>query len=192
MPRSFLLCFAPTCDPVFVTVSNSGSCTESKEAAAGTKEAGVTMSEEAEELPAQVQVTWSGKKIWIERAKLDEWYNQSYEARVYHVKSHPYIVQRVPIHKFKKDDVPDLAEAEETTTWKREEAGEEDAKKKEAEAKKAQEDSEEPPDMSKLVLVHWGGKSLLLEREQLDEWYSESYEDHLDFIERNPSRVYDQ
>ena len=46
---------------------------------------------------------------------------------------------------------------------------------------------QEPDD---LVLVHWSGvKVLLLERSQLDEWYSSSFEDHLDFVKQHPETV---
>jgi hypothetical protein len=46
---------------------------------------------------------------------------------------------------------------------------------------------QEPDD---LVLVHWSGsKVLLLERAQLDEWFSSSYEDHVDFVKQHPETV---
>ena len=38
-----------------------------------------------------------------------------------------------------------------------------------------------------LVLVKWSGNKLLLfEREQLDAWYSGSYEEHVDYVETHP------
>ena len=38
-----------------------------------------------------------------------------------------------------------------------------------------------------LVLVKWSGdKLLLLERKQLDSWYSGSFEDHTDYVETHP------
>lgn len=38
-----------------------------------------------------------------------------------------------------------------------------------------------------LVLVKWSGdKVLLFERKQLDDWYSGSYEDHVDYVETHP------
>jgi len=47
---------------------------------------------------------------------------------------------------------------------------------------------EEKPeiDMSKFVVVHFGGKSLLLQREQLDAWYAESPEDRAEFVKDHP------
>jgi hypothetical protein len=46
---------------------------------------------------------------------------------------------------------------------------------------------QEPDD---LVLVKWSGdKLLLLERQQLDDWYSGSYEDHVDFISKHPETL---
>jgi len=38
-----------------------------------------------------------------------------------------------------------------------------------------------------LVLVKWSGDKLLLfERKQLDEWYSGSFEDHVDYVQQHP------
>jgi hypothetical protein len=45
-------------------------------------------------------------------------------------------------------------------------------------------DMQNPDD---LVLVMWYGHKLLLEREQLDEWYHSSFEAHRDFVKRHPA-----
>lgn len=41
---------------------------------------------------AVVEITWSGKKLFLDRATLEEWHNQSFEARDHFVKTHPWIV----------------------------------------------------------------------------------------------------
>jgi hypothetical protein len=37
-----------------------------------------------------------------------------------------------------------------------------------------------------LVLIMFSGQHILLERDQLDEWYNSSFEAHLEFIKRHP------
>lgn len=49
-----------------------------------------------------VEVTWSGKKLLLKRAMLDEWYHgKSFEDKVQYVEDHPFVSQPVPIHRFK-------------------------------------------------------------------------------------------
>ena len=48
-----------------------------------------------------VEVTWSGKKIFLERDKLDEWYHgKSFEDRRDYVETHPYVQQKIALHHF--------------------------------------------------------------------------------------------
>jgi hypothetical protein len=113
------------------------------------------MSGKASEL---VEVTWSGKTLFLNHAKLDEWYHQNFEDHVYYVETHPWIVQKIPLHNFE--------DPAETT----EEGG-----------------VPERPDPNDYVMVQWSGKSLLLARKQLDDWYHNSFEHRVDYVHRHPS-----
>ena len=86
-----------------------------------------------------IEVSWSGRKIFLDRTKLDEWYHEkSFEDRVDFVDTHPF-VKGMRLHHF--NEIP-----------------------------------KSPPDPDDYVLVHWSGKTLMLHRKQLDEWYESSYE----------------
>ena len=106
-----------------------------------------TSTAKKEEENGLVEVTWSGKKIFLQKSKLDEWFHDaSFEERVDYVESHPYIKQ-IPLHHFQ--DVP----------------------------------KESPPDPENYVMVHWSGnKAIMLPRQQLDDWYDGSYEQHVDYV----------
>jgi len=41
-------------------------------------------------------------------------------------------------------------------------------------------------DMDNYVLVHWSNKALMLEKDQLEDWYKRSFEEHDDFVRRHP------
>ena len=111
-----------------------------------------------------VQVSWSGKHIFIEKSKLDEWYSQSFEEHEEYVKQHPWAVQQIPVHDFNRD-----------------------MEKREAAAAK-EEKPKEPLEMSNYVVVHWNNKSLLLPRDQLEIWYDDlGPEERMDYIKRHPS-----
>lgn len=130
-----------------------------------TKSTTTTMSEDETKGPTEmIPVTWSGKKLFIEKSKLDEWYDNSFESRKFYAEEHPWAVQGsvFKIHDF-------------------------DQERKDKEEKKA----DEEVDMSKFVVVHWSSKSLLLRREQLDTWYSESPEDRCEFVKTHPEAVID-
>lgn len=110
-------------------------------------------------IPETVEVTWSGKKLLIQKNFLETWYHDSYENRDWYVKEHPWISQAIPIHKFKTRGDPEEQEPE----------------------------APEGVDLSQFVVVHFAGKSLLLQRTQLDNWYHESPEDRAEFLRSHPS-----
>ena len=103
-----------------------------------------------------VPVAWSGKKLFIEKTKLDEWYEQSYEQHDAYAKEHPWAVQRIAVHDFSKDKAKQEANSAKNT------------------------------EMSDYVVVHWSGKSLLLKRSELDIWYKEGPEERREFVRLHP------
>lgn len=120
--------------------------------------------DETKEMTEMIPVTWSGKKLFIEKKKLDEWYDNSFESRKYYAEEHPWAVQGTvfKIHDFEKE-------------------------RKEKEENEA----EEEIDMSQFVVVHWASKSLLLKRDQLEKWYAEGPEDRCEFVRAHPEAVID-
>ena len=119
-----------------------------------------------------VEVAWSGKKLYIQASKLDEWREQSFEQRDAWVANHPWAVAAEapmyhPTFEGAKTDSDDDID--------------EDIKKLQKPKKK------EPEGLSDYVVVHWNGKSLLLPRKDLDDWYeNKSPEDRLDYIQSHP------
>lgn len=107
-----------------------------------------------------VEVSWSGKKIFIARSKLDEWFHgKAFEEKVDYIESHPELKKKVAFHHFGHSAGRHAAQAPEQV-------------------------------LNNYVLVHWSGnKELLLRREQLDEWYHGSYEAHVDFVKKHPECV---
>lgn len=120
-----------------------------------------------------VEVAWSGKKLFIQATKLDEWRDKSFEQREAWVENHPWAISaEAPIYH------PTFEGAK---TVESDDDIEEDIKKFQKPKKK------EPEGLSDYVVVHWNGKSLLLPRAQLDDWYeAKSPEDRLDYIRSNP------
>ena len=106
---------------------------------------------------ALVEVTWSGKKIFLPKKKLEEWYDQSYEMHDDYVKEHPWVVQNVPVHKLKPmpDSNPEEA------------------------------DEKEEEELSQVVVVHWCGKSLLLKRDKLDEFHQGDAEQRAEYLRKH-------
>ena len=52
--------------------------------------------------------------------------------------------------------------------------------------KKFQKKKKEPEGLSDYVVVHWNGKSLLLPRAQLDDWYEQGPEDRMEYVHDHP------
>lgn len=46
------------------------------------------------------EVTWSGRKVLLRRAQLDDWYNCSFEDRDNYLETHPWVEQPVGIKTF--------------------------------------------------------------------------------------------
>lgn len=106
-----------------------------------------------------VEVTWSGKKLFLDRAMLEEWYNQSFEEHDEYVKKHPWCVQA------------DVYRMPQPTP-----------KEEEPEPEK----KPEVPEQSQFVVVHFGNKSVLLKREYLEDWYNTNAESKKEWLENHP------
>lgn len=90
-----------------------------------------------------VEVTWSDRKLLIDRAKLDEWHSIKSEGKAHFIEEHPELI--------------------------------------------CEQDNSNADDF---VLVHWSGNKILrLSRKQLDEWFHQSFEMHVDFVKTHPEAV---
>lgn len=123
-----------------------------------------------------VEIAWSGKKLFIQAAKLDEWREQSFEQREAWVENHPWAVSaEAPIYHPTFEGAKSGADTDDDI--------DEDIKKFQKKTKK------EPEGLSDYVVVHWNGKSLLLPRNQLDDWYeNKSPEDRMEYVKENPDK----
>lgn len=125
-----------------------------------------------------VEVSWSGKKLFIKASMLDEWRDQSFEQREAWVENHPWALS---------EEAPEYHPSfEGGKSLDTDDDIDEDIKKFQH-AKKKKEDTEAPANH---LIVHWNGKSLMLPRNLLDEWYErKSPEEKLDFVHTHPEVV---
>jgi hypothetical protein len=124
-----------------------------------------------------VQVAWSGKRLWIQAAKLDEWRNQAFEQRDAWVEKHPYAVSETPVYHPSYEGAVDEDD----------EDGAAVAKPVIPKFKPPKKTASGELDQSEYVIIHWSDKSLMMPRTQLDDWYErKSPEDKLDFLKENP------
>jgi hypothetical protein len=122
-----------------------------------------------------VQVSWSGKRLWIQANKLDEWRNQAFEQRDAWVEKHPYAISETPVYHPSYEGAVD------------EDDDDGAAVAKPVIKKFVPKTKDGELDQSEYVIIHWSDKSLMMPRAQLDEWYErKSPEDKLDFIKENP------
>ena len=143
--------------------------------AIASKKTEINMSEDTANIASgMVEVSWSGKKLFIQAKQLDEWREQSFEQREAWVENHPWAVSGdIPVYH------PTFEGAKSTDT---DDDIDEDIKKFQKPKEK-----EDPSKMSDYVVVHWNGKSLLLPRKELDGWYdNKSPEDRADYIQNHP------
>lgn len=123
-----------------------------------------------------VEVSWSGKKLLIKASMLDEWRAQSFEEREAWVENHPWALS--------EDAAEYHPSFEGGKSLDTDDDIDEDIKKFQHK-KKA-----EPEAPASHLIVHWNGKSLMLPRNLMDEWYErKSPEDKMDFVQTHPDVV---
>lgn len=120
-----------------------------------------------------VEVAFSGKKVFLNSEHLDKWREMSFEQRDAWVENHPFNVSK-----------------EETVyhpTFEGAAPGTDTDDDIDADIKKFQKPKKQEDTPGDFVVVHFNGKSLLLPRKEVNDWYeNKSPEDKLEFLKNNP------
>lgn len=123
-----------------------------------------------------VEVAFSGKKVFMNAEFLDQWRDMSFEQRDAWVENHPFNVSKEEV------EYHPTFEGAATAGVDTDDDIDVDIKKFQKPKKK-----EDATTQSDFVVVHFNGKSLLLPRKEMNDWYeNKSPEEKLEFVKNNP------